>query len=60
MIKNPDFEQNHYSRAGTSIYKTGHDSIRLMKRICYYDLPYYENINYCDFMGTLVKEITQV
>ena len=37
MIKNPDFEQNKYSLTSTGIYKIGHDSIRLMKWICYYD-----------------------
>ena len=37
MIKNPDFEQNYWSRTSTGIYKIGHDSIRLMKRICSYD-----------------------
>ena len=45
MIKNPDFEQNYWSRTATGIYKRGHDSIRIMKWICYYDRSYYENIN---------------
>ena len=45
MLENPNFEQNLYSRTATSIYKIGHDSIRLMKWICYYDRSYYENIN---------------
>ena len=29
--ENPDFEQNYFSRTATGIYKTGHDSVRLMK-----------------------------
>ena len=37
MIKNPDFEQNYWSGTAKGIYKIGHDSIRLMKWICYYD-----------------------
>ena len=45
MIKNPDFEQNYWSRTAKGIYRIGHDSIRLMKWICYYDRSYYENIN---------------
>ncbi len=45
MIKNPDFEQNCFSRTARGIYKIGQDSIRLMKWICYYDRSYYENIN---------------
>ena len=37
MLENPDFEQNYWSRKATGIYKIGHDSIRLMKWICFYD-----------------------
>ena len=53
MIKNSDFEQNYWSRTAQGIYKIGHDSIRLMKWICYYDRSYYENINYYDLMGSI-------
>ena len=35
MNEYPDFEQEYWSR--TAIYKIGHDSIRLMEWICYYD-----------------------
>ena len=45
MLKKPDFEQNYCSRTATGIYKIGHDSITLMKWICYFDGAYYENIN---------------
>ena len=37
MLKNPIFEQNKYSISSTGINKIGHDSIRLMKWICFYD-----------------------
>ena len=37
MSENPDFEQDHYSRTATGIYKIGHDSIRLMKNLIFYD-----------------------
>ena len=37
MLKKADFEQNHWSRTAEGIYKIGHDSIGLMKWICYYD-----------------------
>ena len=53
MLKNPNFEQNKYSVTSTGIYKIAHDSIRLMKLICYYDRSYYENINYYDLLGSL-------
>ena len=53
MIKNPDFEQNYWSRTAKGIYKIGHDSIRLMKFICYYDRSYYEKINNYDSMGSI-------
>ena len=53
MLKNPNFEQNKYSLTSKGIYKIGHDSIRLMKWICYYDRSYYENINYYDMMASI-------
>ena len=55
MLLNPDFEQNYWSRTAKGIYKIGHDSIRLMKWICYSDRSYYENINYFDLMGSICK-----
>ena len=55
MLLNPNFEQNCWSKTAIGIYKIGHDSIRLMKWICYYDRSYYENINYYDLMGSLCK-----
>ena len=45
MLENPNFEQNHYSITSTGFYKIGHDSIRLMKWICYYDRSYCEKIS---------------
>ena len=45
MLENPDFEQDHWSRTAEGVYKIGHDSIRLMNWICYYDRSYYEKIN---------------
>ena len=55
MIKNPNFEQNKFSLTANGIYKIGHDSIRLMKWICYYDRSYYENINYYDLMSSICR-----
>ena len=55
LLNNPNFEQNKYSITSTGIYRIGHDSIRLMKWICYYDRSYYENIKYYDLMGSICK-----
>ena len=55
MLENPNFEQNYGSRTAKGIYKIGHDSIRLMTWICYYDRSYYENINYYDLMGSICR-----
>ena len=55
MLLNPNFEQNHYSLTSTGIYKIAHDSIRLMKWICYSDRSYYVNINYYDLMSSICK-----
>ena len=40
MLENPDFEQNYHSKTSSGIYKIGHDFIRLMKCIAYYDKSY--------------------
>ena len=37
MNENQDFEQNYYSRTAIGTYKTGHDSIRLLEWLAYYD-----------------------
>ena len=55
MLKNPDFEQDYWSRTATGIYKTGHDSIRLIKWSIFYDKSYYDNMNYFDLMGSVLK-----
>ena len=60
MLENPDFEQNHYSITSTGIYRIAHDSIRLMKWICYYDRSYYENINYYDMMGSILTCLNEI
>ena len=60
MINNPDFDQNYWSRTAKGIYKIGHDSVQLMKFICYYDRSYYENINYYDLMGGIGRYIIEV
>ena len=60
MMKNPDFEQDYWSRTATGIYKIGHDSIRLMKWICCYDRSYYENINYYDLMASILTCLNEI
>ena len=37
MLENPYFEQDYYSRTAIGFYPVGHDSIRLMKWLVYYD-----------------------
>ena len=60
MLKNPNFEQNHYSKTSKGIYKTAHDFIKLMKWICYYDRSYYENNNCFDLMGSLCEYLIEI
>ena len=57
MLKKIDFEQDHWSRTATGKYKLGHDSIRLMKWLIYYDRSSYDNKNYFDLMGIIVKSL---
>ena len=62
LLENPDFEQDNCSRTAEGIYKVGHDSVGLMKRLLYYDRFYYENINYYDLTGcicTIIRELIQ-
>ena len=60
MMKSPAFEQDYWSRTATGIYKIGHNSIRLMKWVCYYDRSFYENINYYDLMGSVCKHLNEL
>ena len=60
MLLNPSFEQNHHSVTSTGIYKIAHDSIRLMKWICYYDRSYYENINYYNLLGSVGELLNEI
>ena len=60
MLENSDFEQNYWSETATGVYKIGHDSIRLMKWICYYDRSYYENKNYYDLMGSISNHLNEI
>ena len=53
-LKNLDFEQDYWSRTAIGIYKIGHDSIRLMKWLIFYDRSFYDN-NYFDLMGSICK-----
>ena len=50
LIKNHNFELNKYSLTSTGFYKIAHDSLQLMKWLCYYDRSYYETIDYYDLM----------
>ena len=59
MLENPDSEQDYWSRTAESIYKIGHDSIRLMKWICYYDRSYYQIIKFYDLMGSACKYLNE-
>ena len=60
MLKNSDFEQNYWLRTSQGIYKIGHDSVRLMNWICYYDRSHYENINYYDLLGSICKHLNEI
>ena len=63
MLENLDLEQDISSRTAIDIYKIGHNSIRLLKWLAYYDRSYYENIICYDLMGSisnLLNEISQL
>ena len=54
MIENPDFEQGYWSRTAIGIYKMGHDTIRLMKSLAYYDRFYHENNKDYDLLASIL------
>ena len=60
MLENIDFEQIYWSRTAEGIHKFDHDSIRLMKWICYCDRSYYEKINYYDLMASICKHLNEI
>ena len=59
MLEIPDFQQNQYSTTATNIYKIGHDNIRLMKWLAFYDRSYYEKLYYYDLMGSILKYLNE-
>ena len=59
MLETTNFEKNHYSRTARGIFKICHDSFRLMKWLAFYD-KYYENINYFDLMGSILKCLNEI
>ena len=54
MIKSSDFEQDYWSRTATGVYKIGHDAIRSLKWLIYYDRSYYDNMKYLNLMGSFL------
>ena len=54
-----DSEQNHYSLTAKGIYRIGHESKRLIKRMAYYD-KYYENINYFHLMASVLSCLHEI
>ena len=55
MLENFEFEDDYWSRTAIDIYKIGHDSVRLLKWLAYYDRSFCEKLNFYDLMGSLVK-----
>ena len=60
MLENPNYEQDHFSGTATGIFKIGHDSIRIMKRLWFYDRFHYENIIYFDLVGSVLKCLIEI
>ena len=60
MLDNPDLEQVYWSRTSQGVYEIAHDSIRLMRWICYHDWSYHENVSYYDLMGSVLKFLIEV
>ena len=59
MNENPNFEQNYCSRTAKGMCRLGHDSIRLMRWMAYYD-RYYENISYFDLVASVLTCLIEI
>ena len=60
MNENFDFEQEYYSGTAIGIYKSGYDSIRLMKCLAYYDRSYFLDIIYFDLLDSILKYLKEI
>ena len=60
MNENLDFKQYYWSKIAIGINKIGNDSVRNLKWLAYYDRFYYENLNYDDLMGSVLKCLTEI
>ena len=60
MNENLDFEQDYYSRTAKGIYKLRDDTSRILEWWVWYDRSFYENINYYDLMGSVLKSLKEV
>ena len=59
-LEKPKFQQDYWSRTVISVYRIGHDSIRIMKWLAYYDRSFSESIIYFDLMGSVLKYLNEV
>ena len=60
MLENSDFEQDYWSQTAIGVYKISHDSIRIIKWICYYDRSFHESSKYYDLMGSVCKHLNEI
>ena len=61
MKKNPDFEDYYFSKTAEGLFRYDQYSIRIIKRLCYADRTFFENVNYFVLMATFLtcpNEIT--
>ena len=52
-------EQDYYSSTGKSVYRVGHDSIRLMKRMEYF-YKQFANINYFEIIASVFSRLNEI
>ena len=56
----PNFVQDCWSRTAIGIYRIGHDCVRIMKWLNYYDSSYYDKMNYFDMMVSICKDLNEI
>ena len=60
MNENADFNQNYCSRTAVVTSRIGHDSIRLVKRLAYYDRSDCENIKHYDLLALVLSRVNEI
>ena len=58
--KSHDFKEKNFSETTEGLFEYDQYSSRIMKRLCYADRPFYENLNYFVLMATSLTCLNEI